>query len=188
MEKIKDLWAHKTPKYNVEYSLLFEKLANKGNGDRSEERIFEKGLIFSTQYEFYIYAFFIGLYAKERIELSSGKMNTDFGHNIENWGKKSKSDFLRKQFTPIQDFIFSSLVVYSDIDFIEIEKSSDEQPVSDAVNKLISTMEEFTNGGLQIIKEKIEDSPNYFYSSPSAAMNLILEYAKKINSIYSPVI
>ncbi len=174
MSRLKELWAQRTPKYNTEYQPLFEKLANKGNGERSEERITDSGKIFSTQYEFYLYAFFLGLYSNERVELKEGSGNSNFGHSIENWGKKRQSDFPRKPFTSIQDFVFAALIVKSEIDFIELEKSTEKSAVDEAINQLLKLMAEITNGGLQLIQELLEEKPNYFVASKAAAMNLIL--------------
>ena len=47
----------------------------------------------------------------------------------------------------------------------------------DAVKSLIKTMESYTNGGLILIKEKIEDNPNYFLQ-PTSFLNLILVFEK----------
>ena len=66
MKYLKDIWAERTPNYNEDYQYLFDKLANKGNeGGDNEERAKETGRVFATQYELYIYAFFLGLYANQ---------------------------------------------------------------------------------------------------------------------------
>jgi hypothetical protein len=171
MKYLKDIWAEKIPNYNVEYQPIFEKLANVGNdGGNNEERARETGRVFATQYEFYIYAFFLGLYSNE--QQASTKKET-FGHKISEWGKKNRSS-LRDSFTEIQNFIFISLVTKCDIDFIQLERSSNEDDIKNAVSKLVDLMESYTNGGLQLIKEKLEGNENYFISSPTAPMNFLL--------------
>lgn len=171
MKYLKNIWAERTPSYNSDYQLIFDKLANKGNeGGDSEERAKETGRVFATQYELYIYAFFIGLYSKEQQE-STNKVN--FGHKISEWGKKSRK-FGRETFTEIQDFIFIALITKCDIDFIKLERSSDEDDIKNSVSLLIEIMEKFTNGGLQLIKEKLEDNENYFITSSESPMNFIL--------------
>jgi hypothetical protein len=42
---------------------------------------------------------------------------------------------------------------------------------------LIKTMESYTNGGLILIKEKLEENPNYFLQ-PTSFLNMILETEK----------
>jgi hypothetical protein len=42
------------------------------------------------------------------------------------------------------------------------------------VKDLINTMESFTNGGLTLIQEKIEDNPNFFLQ-PTAFLDFITE-------------
>lgn len=181
MEKFQSLWAKRVPKYNVEYAYLFEKLALKGNGDQSEERQSGKGLIFRSNYEFYMYAFFLGVYNGYKIPLNTGKDAVDFGWAIENWGQKSK-DSERKDFSNLQKYIFSILVAQTDINFINLEISEEEKDIKDAVGKLINLMGEYTNNGLQIIKEKDESNPNYFYSSTLAPLKLLMDIVKKADT------
>jgi hypothetical protein len=172
MKYLKSMWADRVPNYNTEYTTIFEKLANKGNeGADNEERAIETSKIFATQYEMYIYAFFLGLYANEQQE-STNKVN--FGHKISEWGKK-KVKSGRESFLEIQDFMFISLITNSDVNFIELERSSDEGETKKAVSKLIDLMESYTNGGLQLIKDKLDSNENYFISSMEAPLNFLLK-------------
>jgi len=47
----------------------------------------------------------------------------------------------------------------------------------DAVKALIKTMESYTNGGLILIKEKLEENPKYFLQ-PTSFLNMILDSQK----------
>lgn len=171
MKYLKNIWAERIPNYNSEYQLIFDKIANKGNeGGDNEERAKETGRVFATQYELYIYAFFLGLYSNEQQE-STTKVN--FGHKISEWGKKSRKSG-RESFTEIQDFLFISLITKCNVDFIKLERSTDEEEVKNSVSQLIDLMETFTNGGLQLIKDKLEDNENYFITSSESPMNFIL--------------
>ena len=175
MKYLKNIWAERIPNYNTEYQSIFDKLANKGNeGGDNDERARETGRIFATQYELYIYAFFLGLYSTEQQE-STTKSN--FGHKISEWGKKNRKSG-RESFIEIQDFIFISLITKSDIDFVVLERSSVEEDTKIAVSQLIDLMESFTNGGLQLIKDKLDDNDNYFISSAEAPMNFMLSKIK----------
>jgi hypothetical protein len=175
MKYLKSLWADRTPNYNKEYQSIFDKLANKGNeGGDNEERAIETGKIFSTQYEMYIYAFFLGLYANEQQE-STNKAN--FGHKISEWGKKNRKSG-RESFLEIQDFMFIALITKSDVNFIELERSSNEEYIKKEVSNLINLMESYTNGGLQLIEDKLETNDNYFISSMEAPLNFLLSKIK----------
>jgi hypothetical protein len=170
MKYLKNIWAERVPNYNSEYQLIFDKLANKGNeGGDNEERAKETGRVFATQYELYIYAFFLGLYANELQETTD---KSDFGHKISEWGKKSRRSG-RKSFIEIQDFIFITLITKCDVDFITLERSAEEVDIKNAVSKLIDLMESITNGGLQLIKDKLEDNENYFITSSESPMNFV---------------
>lgn len=172
MKYLKSIWADRVPNYNIEFTSIFEKLANKGNeGGDNEERATETGKIFATQYEMYIYAFFIGLYANEQQE-STTKVN--FGHKISEWGKK-KIKSGRESFLEIQDFMFISLITKSDINFIELEQSSDDVETKKAISKLIELMESYANGGLQLIKDKLDLNESYYISSMEAPLNFLLK-------------
>lgn len=63
----------------------------------------------------------------------------------------------------------------TDIDLVALEKG--ELDEDEAVKMLIRTMESYTNGGLMLIKEKLEDNPNYFLQ-PTSFLNMILETEK----------
>jgi hypothetical protein len=175
MKYLKSIWTERTPSYNLEFQPIFDQLANKGNeGGDNEERAIETGKIFATQYELYIYAFFIGLYSNEQQE--SGQ-KTNFGHKISEWGKKNRRSG-RESFIEIQDFMFISLIAKSDFDFIELERNSDENQIKKAVSNLIDLMESYTNGGLQLIKDKLDSNENYFISSSEASLNFLLAKSK----------
>jgi len=182
MESLFELWSKKTPSYNSTYSELFAKYALKGNAEKSEEILKTKGLLFYSQYEFFMYSFFLGVYSNNRIKVNAPEDGVaNFGHQIEYWGKKGR-DPLRKDFSNLQKYMFAILVTYSDIDFIALEKEESKEAINKNVSTLLTLMEEFANGGLQIIKEKCEDEPNYFYRSNLTPTRLILEYAKSFNS------
>ena len=60
----------------------------------------------------------------------------------------------------------------ADFDLEKLEKG--EISEDEAVKILINTLESYTNGGLTLIQEKIDDSPNYFIQ-PTSFLNLIME-------------
>lgn len=67
--------------------------------------------------------------------------------------------------------MFIALLAKTDIDLVALEKG--ELSEDDAAKLLIKTMESYTNGGLILIKEKLEENPNYFLQ-PTSFLNMIL--------------
>ena len=172
MENLFDKWKTKIPQYSKVHKDLFIALSKK-YGAEGEKKI-NLGKHFSTNYELYIYAFFFGLYNDEYIPISKDEKKVNFSHHIQHWGSKSTIS-IREDFTNIQENIFMALIAKTDIDLIALEKG--EITEDKVVRLLINTMESYTNGGLILIKEKLEDNPNYFLQSTSF-LDMILE-AKK---------
>src|ERR1700748_747229 len=98
MENLFDKWKTKIPKYSEVHKELFTSLSQKF-GAEGEKKI-NLGKHFSTNYELYMYAFFLGLYNNEFSPIPNGEKKTDFSHHIQHWG--SKSNALRKDFTNLQ--------------------------------------------------------------------------------------
>lgn len=172
MKNLFEKWKTKIPKYSEVHKDLFTSFSQK-YGAEGEKKI-NLGKHFSTNYELYMYAFFLGLYNDEFSPIPNEQKKVDFSHHIQYWG--SKSSHLRKDFTSLQENMFIALVAKTDIDLIALEKGEvDEEEV---VKMLITTMESYTNGGLILIKEKLEENPNYFLQ-PTSFLDMILE-AKKV--------
>lgn len=169
MKSLFDKWKTKIPKYSEVHKDLFTSLSQKF-GAEGEKKI-NLGKHFSTNYELYIYAFFLGLYNNEFAPIPDGEKKIDFSHHIQHWGSKTTIS-TRKDFTNLQEYIFIALIAKTDIDLIALEKG--ELDEDDAIKLLIKTMESYTNGGLILIKEKLEENPNYFLQSTSF-LNMILE-------------
>ncbi|WP_412987679.1 hypothetical protein [Pontimicrobium sp. IMCC45349] len=173
MDNLFDKWKTRIPNYSVEFKdTLFKPLSETG-GAEGEKKI-SLGKHFSTNYELYTYAFFLGLYEDEYIPIPEGIKKDNFRHAIQNWG--SKSSPIRKDFTNLQEYIFAALVAKTDLDFIVLDKG--EITEDQAVKKLIQTMESYTNGGLTLIKEKLEDSPSYFLN-PTSFLDMIVKTKKE---------
>jgi len=122
----------------------------------------------------YTYAFFLGLYNDEFIPITSSEKKVDFSHHIQHWESKSTIT-TRKDFTNLQENMFIAQLAKTDIDLIALEKG--ELDEDEVVRLLIKTMESYTNGGLHLIKEKLEENPNYFLQ-PTSFLNMILETDK----------
>lgn len=169
MKNLFDKWKTKIPKYSEKNKDLFDALSKKFGAEGEKKVNFGKH--FSTNYELYIYAFFLGLYKNEYAPIPESEKKIDFSHHIQYWGSKTTIS-VRKDFTNIQENIFIALVAKTDIDLIALEKGEIDEDV--VVRMLINTMESYTNGGLILIKEKLEENPNYFFQ-PTSFLNMILE-------------
>ena len=170
MKNLFDIWKGKIPKYDIVFrETLFDKLTRKGGG--SEQSKEDRGKPFANNYELYIYAFFIGLYYEEFALIPKERKKVDFNYSIQNWGSKGNR-FERKDFTEIQENIFIALMAKTDIDLVALEKGESNE--DEVAKSLINTMESFTNGGLILIKEKIEENSNSFLQSTSF-LDMILE-------------
>ena len=169
MNNLFEKWKTKIPKYSEMHKDLFASLSQKF-GAEGEKKI-NLGKHFSTNYELYTYAFFLGLYNDEYSPIPDKEKKTDFSHHIQHWGSKTTIS-TRKDFTNLQENIFIALVAKTDISLVDLEKG--ELDEDQAIKLILKTMESYTNGGLILIKEKLEENPNYFLQ-PTSFLNLILE-------------
>jgi len=166
-------WTTKVPKYSARYSYLFESLSQK-YGAEGEKKI-NLGKHFATNYELYMYAFFLGLYENERVPIAADEKRIDFSHAIQNWGSKG-NNVGRRDFSELQDYMFMAVFANTEVDFLILEK--DLLSSKKVVSALVETMESYTNGGLQLIKEKLEDNPNFFLQ-PTSFLHLISATSKE---------
>lgn len=168
MDSLFNKWKTKVPNYSEKHRYLFDSLSEKG-GAEGEKKI-NLGKHFSTNYELYTYAFFLGLYNHEFSPIPKGEKKINFSHHIQFWG--SKSNVTRKDFTNIQENIFIAIFAKTDIDLIALEKGDISE--DEVVKSLIHTLESYTNGGLILIGEKLDENPNYFLQ-PTSFLNMILD-------------
>lgn len=168
MQDLFNKWRTREVRFSEEFKPMFDELSQKGGGSTLKQTRFGKH--FGNNYEFFIYAFFLGLYNNELIPISDGTKKERFGQPIQFWGNKANV-VGRKDFSLIQEYIFTAAVAKSDIDFIALDKG--EISEDEAVRSLIQVMESYANGGFTLIKEKLEDNPNYFLQ-PTSFLNLIL--------------
>ena len=170
MENLFDKWKTKIPKYSEEFKdTLFKSLSEKF-GAEGDKKV-SLGKHFSTNYELYTYAFFLGLYYNEYSPIPSNVKKVDFSNHIMAWGSKSNVPG-RKDFTKLQEYIFAALIAKSNIDFIALEKG--EITEDEVVKELIVSMEAYTHGGLTLIKEKLEDNSSYFLN-PTSFLDMIVK-------------
>lgn len=156
METLFKKWASKVPNYNIIYKdTIFNKLVYTAGTEENKE---QSGKLFVTNYEFYTYAFFLGLYSGEKIPLDDDVEKTNFSHAIENWGKRK--GYERKDFTYIQKYMFMALVAQSDIDFIDLE-NQDEKGINKAVTCLRQDMEAYANAGFIRLQDIYDENKSF---------------------------
>jgi len=174
MDDLFQKWKDKVPNYSKKFKDLFNSISAKG-GAEGDKKI-SLGKHFSTNYELYIYAFFIGLYNNEHSPIPNEEKKINFSHHIRFWGNKSNR-FDREDFSQIQEYIFTALIAKTDIDLIELDKGTISE--NEAVKELLLTLEAYTNGGLTLIKEKLEDNSNFFLQPTAFIDFMISEFSKK---------
>jgi len=169
VEKLYDIWAKRNPKFETHFEeTLLRLFTDYGVG--SSDAMSSKGKVLGAGYELYIYAFFVGLYADKKRELS-GETKV-LGQPIQYWGNLD-SKKLRKAYPKLREYIFTALVAKTaELDLISLEKG--EISDSQAVDMLKDTMEKYANYGFHTIEEKMKYNPNYFYKT-TGFLDLILD-------------
>lgn len=127
-------------------------------GGRDEGLKQETGRFFSNVYEIYMYAAMLGLKNNYRVPLE-GVQTRDF-NKIRYW---QPNELVR--------FIFMALLAKSDLDFNALEEM-EEGNVEREITKLKSLLEEFANGGFDLISSKLKDS-SYFFENEYCFLELL---------------
>ena len=134
------------PRYLEKYKPLLSRFAQFGGGANEDKYI--KGKSFFNVYEFYIYAFFIGIYQDKHAELV---------------GDDKLSKFMEIKFWKPEELVNNLLVcslARSDFDMSAIEYIENESKIEQEIGKLRHTIECYANGGLGYIHELVEENPD----------------------------
>ena len=163
-EKLFDLWANRNPNWEIKYEeTILKTFCDYGKGSTLLQEA--RGKIFGAGYEIIIIAFFIGLYHNRRKELTPDTTKKKgLGQPIKYWGNLDSKPG-RTAYPEIRKYMFAAMVARTDIDFIALDKG-DITPRK-VVDKLMTTMEEYINWGLDYMAEKMEDNPNYYFKETS---------------------
>lgn len=163
-EKLFDLWANRNPNWEIKYEeTILKTFCDYGKGSTLLQEA--RGKIFGAGYEIIIIAFFIGLYHNRRKELTPDTTKKkSLGQPIKYWGNLDSKPG-RTAYPEIRKYMFAALVARTDIDLIALDKG-DITPRK-VVDKLMTTMEEYINWGLDYMAEKMEDNPNYYFKETS---------------------
>ena len=173
MDDLKREWTKRTPKYALSKIGLFEELSYTGGGEG--DRRLARGKPFANNYELYIYAFFVGIYAQEQLPIPEEEETKTFGMPIDSWGRKTNR-FGRTDFTELQDYMFMAVFTETDFDIHDLERGK--VTAASVAKAMIKTMESYTNAGLQLIREQLDDrAANYFVRS-TAFLDFLEKHTK----------
>jgi hypothetical protein len=159
LKRVKD----RSPEYDDQYYnmiLDFTIEQGSGMGRASEEERWKQGKYFSTRYEMYMYAALLGLKKDYRLPIAKGTKKQKF-IEIRSW-----------QPPEVADYIIMSVIANSDIDLKELEDLEDEE-VEEKITGLRSIMEEYANGGFDVIRSKKEESPEFFQQNENCFLDLL---------------
>ena len=159
-EKLYELWANRNPDWEIRYEdSIIKTFTDYGKGTTAYQEA--RGKIFGAGYEILIIAFFIGLYFDNRKPLTKDtSKKKGVGQPIKYWGNLDSRPG-RVAYPTIRNYIFAALIAKTDIDLLALDKG--EITPRKVVDKLMTTMEEYINWGLDFMSEKMEDNPNYFF-------------------------
>lgn len=149
IKRIKD----RAPEYDVRYYdmiLQFTIEQGAGMGRSSEEEKWSQGKYFSTRYEIYMFASLLGLKNNYKVSLPAGKDNTKKFIEIRSW-----------QPADVADYIIMAALTKSSIDFNALENLEEDQ-IEKKITELKSLIEEYANGGFDIINSKLKEEPSFF--------------------------
>ncbi len=156
---LRELWGKANPLWETKYEEFITTYTDYSVG--TSKYLDSRGKVFGAGYEIYIVAFFIGLYADRRKPMTKdASKKRKFGQPVGYWGQ-IEARGLRQPYPRIQDYIFAALYAKSDVDLIALDKG-DVQPAQ-IISQMKQTMEEYANFGFSFMKEKLEESPDYFF-------------------------
>ena len=155
----------KEPQYDdIYYDFILELTVEQGAamgtiGESVDQVGFKTSKFFNTRYEIYMFALIIGLKKNYRISFTKGIQKF---RNIGNWGEKK-----------LINYIILCTIGKMNTDLFKIENMSEEDVLS-FTNEVKITMEEYANGGFDIIKSKVDEiGINYFKENQMSLINLL---------------
>ncbi|MCY4209922.1 MAG: hypothetical protein OXE97_02555 [Gammaproteobacteria bacterium] len=133
------------PGYLERFEDLLRRYSQFGGGAVDDK--YTQGRSFSNVYEFYAYAFFIGLYKDAPMDLSDDDNLRSFWE-IENWRPKE-----------MIDHILACALARSDFDMFAVQEKEEAEVTAD-MRILRRTIEQYANGGLNYISKRAEEDPD----------------------------
>ena len=134
------------PRYLEKHEDLIRRFAQFGGG--AEENRYDQGRAFSNVYEFYIYAFFLGLSKGVTAELSGDQKLRPF-MEVKAW----KHSGLTKT-------LISCAIAESGFDMLRVQTYENDTEISAEIRLIRDSIEEFANGGFELIQKAVADDPD----------------------------
>ncbi|MFZ1784516.1 MAG: hypothetical protein WAU23_04890 [Ferruginibacter sp.] len=159
LKRIKD----RSPEYDEQhYQMILDYTIEQGAGmgRASEEDRWKQGKYFSYRYEMYMYATLLGLKKDYRLPIAKGTKKTKF-NEIRNW-----------QPSEIADYLIMGIIAKSGIDLNELENLEDNE-VEDKITEIRAIIEEYANGGFDLIRSKQEEEPTFFQQNENCFLDLL---------------
>jgi len=159
LKRIKD----RAPEYDSQYyQMILDFTIEQGGkaGTSTDEDRWKQGKYFSTRYEMYMYAALLGLKKDYKIPITYGTKKEKF-IEMRSW-----------QPADVTDYVIMSVLGKSCFDFNELE-NLEEELVEKKVTELRSLLEDYANGGFDIIRSKKESDPSYFSQNENCFIDLL---------------
>ncbi len=159
LKRIKD----RSPEYDEQYyQMILEYTIEQGAGmgRTSEEERWKQGKYFSTRYEMYMYAALLGLRKNYKLSIPKGTKKQKF-IEIRSW-----------QPNEITDYVIMAVLAKSKLNFNNMEYLDDSE-VEEILTSLRSDLEEYANGGFDLIRSKREETPEFFQQNEHCFLDLL---------------
>ena len=151
------------PEYDERYhSFILEYTIEQGGkiGTSSEEDKWLLGKFFSNQYEMYMYAAFLGLKKDYRIPFDQGTKKKKFW-NIGNWKP-----------VELTNYLIATTLGKLGISLFDLENLS-ENDLQKEVTAIKKALEEYANGGFDLIRAKSEEEGDFFKQNDMSFIELL---------------
>jgi hypothetical protein len=142
LKRLKD----RAPEYDAQYyDMILEFTIEQGArmGRQTEEERWIQGKYFTTRYEMYMYAAALGLRKNYRLPIVRGT------------GKQKFIEMRSWQPMEVTDYLIMGILAKSDLDFNAME-DMEEEAVEMELTKLRNLLEEYANGGFDLIVGFVE--------------------------------
>jgi len=161
LKRIKD----RAPEYDNQYfQMILDFTIEQGGkaGTSTEVDKWKQGKFFSTRYEMYIYAALLGLKKDYKVPIAYGTATSKF-IEMRSWQPQD-----------VTDYLIMGILAKSGLDFNELEMM-EEETVEKKIVELRKLLEDYANGGFDIIRSKKDDDPSYFLQNENCFIDLLDE-------------
>ena len=135
-----------SPNFVDKFEDLVKSLSQFGGGADSAR--YTSGKSFSNAYELYTYAFFLGLASKRTYEMLPEEKKSKF-MEIKHWKP-----------TALKDQLVACAIGETEVDLFQLQFAEEDNQVQAVVRDVKSTIESYANGGLELIAEAFDESPD----------------------------